>query len=304
MRLARLRRDDPVSTGTPAGWHLAQLAEVDVSVQRVRQRARDRRRGHGEVVGHRSRRLAQTLPLGHAETMLLVDDDEAEVDHRDVVLDERVGPDDERVVAAREAREDLAPRGRRGAADQQPRREAVRAEELVESRVVLPRQDLGGRHHRRLKAGVVGHERGERRDHRLAAADVTLEQPVHRARGGEVGEDLVRGDALTVGELERQRRDETPRKLDVVRDDHAGSAHAPPARALRGHLEQEQLLKGDALASPCRRSPRPVRHVHLVEGFGDRHQPFRIADRRRQPVGDLGREARAAARSACAGNAR
>ena len=58
--------------------------------------------------------------------------------------------------------------------------------------MVLSREDLGWRHHRRLKAGVVGHERCEGGDHGLAAADVTLEQTVHRPGGGKVGEDLVR----------------------------------------------------------------------------------------------------------------
>ena len=93
-RRALERRHDSRLDPLPAGRHLAQLAEVDIAVQGVRQRPRYRRRGHGEVVRHRPRCLAQPLALRHAESMLLVDDRETEVAQHDVVLDERMGADD------------------------------------------------------------------------------------------------------------------------------------------------------------------------------------------------------------------
>jgi hypothetical protein len=93
--VALLGWDDTRLDRMPSGRHLAQLAEVHVTIERVRKRARDRGRRHREVVGHRSRCLAQALALSNAETMLLVDHDEPEIDHGHAVLDERVGPDDQ-----------------------------------------------------------------------------------------------------------------------------------------------------------------------------------------------------------------
>ena len=48
-------------------------------------------------------------------------------------------------------------------------------------------------------------DRGHRR---LAAANVTLQQPAHRSVTTQVGDDLVDGGPLVAGELERQRSDE------------------------------------------------------------------------------------------------
>ena len=61
--------------------------------------------------------------------------------------------------------------------------------------MVLLGEHLGRREHRRLPAGVDDGEHRAQRDHRLARADLALEQPVHRVLGGQVGEDL-RADLL------------------------------------------------------------------------------------------------------------
>ena len=45
---------------------------------------------------------------------------------------------------------------------------------------MLLREDLGGRHDCRLRAGVDRGETGDRRDDGLAAAHVALQEPLHR----------------------------------------------------------------------------------------------------------------------------
>jgi hypothetical protein len=45
---------------------------------------------------------------------------------------------------------------------------------------VLLGEDLGGRHERDLLSVLHRHDRGQHGDDRLAGADVTLQQPVHR----------------------------------------------------------------------------------------------------------------------------
>jgi hypothetical protein len=75
------------------------------------ERARDRRRCQGEIVGHGTRFLAQPRSLRDAETLLLVDDREAEVVHDHGVFNQRVRADDERVVTSSHALQHLASRG-------------------------------------------------------------------------------------------------------------------------------------------------------------------------------------------------
>ena len=69
---------------------------------------------------------------------------------------------------------------------------------------VLARQDLGGRHQRRLQAGGgdVGHR--QHGDHRLARADVALHQPAHPLAGRQVAADLGQRADLGAGQPERQ----------------------------------------------------------------------------------------------------
>ena len=71
-----------------------------------------------------------------------------------------------------------------------------RAEQLGDRPEVLGREDLGRSQERRLSAGVHDPEHGPQGDHRLAAAHVALEQPVHRVVVGQVALDLGRDGAL------------------------------------------------------------------------------------------------------------
>ena len=76
-----------------------------------RQGARDRRRGHHQDVGGAALG-AEVHALADAEAVLLVDDGQAEVAEGDVLLEERVGADEDGGLAGGERRE-LARRARR-----------------------------------------------------------------------------------------------------------------------------------------------------------------------------------------------
>ena len=69
-----------------AGRHFVDHRDVEIAVQGHRQRAWNGRGGHDEHV-RRHALLGQFEALHHAETMLLVDDDEAELRELDVFLD-------------------------------------------------------------------------------------------------------------------------------------------------------------------------------------------------------------------------
>ena len=101
---------------------LAQHRHVEVAVVAERERARDRRGGHVQVVralpGGAGR--GQRRPLADAEAVLLVDDDHAEPVELDRVLDQRVRADDQRQLAGRELAEQVRAAARRRRAGQQP----------------------------------------------------------------------------------------------------------------------------------------------------------------------------------------
>ena len=59
-----------------------------------------------------------------------------------------------------------------------------------DGREMLARQDFGRRHQRRLAAGLDRARHGEQRHHRLARADIALQQPQHALGLGQVGVDL------------------------------------------------------------------------------------------------------------------
>ena len=119
------------------------------------------------------------------------------------------------------------------------------------------------------KPARVGHQRGHRRHHGLAAADVALEQPVHRAGAGHVGEDLVGRDALPLGELEGQRRGERAGHLDVVGDDHARRRRGGGAARARA-ASWRRNSSSKAMRSWARaRLDLVVGEVHLVQRVAD-----------------------------------
>ena len=64
---------------------------------------------------------------------------------------------------------------------------------------VLLGQHLGGGHQRALVAALHRHQHGGHRHHRLARADVALEQPVHGERAGQIAADGLHGPALGLG---------------------------------------------------------------------------------------------------------
>ena len=136
----------------------------------------------------------QRQALGDAEAMLLVDDREAQPREPHLLLDQRVRADDEAGFARRDLGEHLVALLALAAAGEPGDRDAERRQPADQLLQVLLGQDLGRRHQRALPAGVDRARRGQRRDDRLAGADVALQQAMHRNLAAEVGVDLG-GDA-------------------------------------------------------------------------------------------------------------
>ena len=188
----------------PARRAVAERRNVQVAEQRHGHRARDGRGGHHQVV-RIGAGLLQHRPLPHAELVLLVDHHQAELGERDVLLDDRLGADDQVDLAGGDLFQQ-----RRAAAGRQPAGQ-LRAADLaggqqpLERQGMLPGEDFRGGHQHRLVA--VGHRQQHGIDghHRLAAAHVALQQPVHRQRPGHVGGDLGNRLLLPGGQLEGEQ---------------------------------------------------------------------------------------------------
>ena len=128
---ALLGQDDGLH-GLPARRQLADHGAIEIRVGRHRQRPRNRRRRHDELVRHTRVVLALLLeppPLLDAEAMLLVDDHERELPKLDALLEQRVRADDDGGAAVgdgrRASRRARAPVARR--ATPRPRCRAARA---------------------------------------------------------------------------------------------------------------------------------------------------------------------------------
>ena len=96
----------------------------------------------------------QRQPLMHAEAVLLVDDRKCQIAKGDVVLEQRVGADHQIDIAGGERRQHLGAFAAALAAGQDGEADAGRGRERRDGGEMLPRQDFGRRHQRRLTAGL------------------------------------------------------------------------------------------------------------------------------------------------------
>ncbi len=225
--------------------------------------------------------------------MLLVDDDEAEIAKLHVVLEERVGSHHDRRRAGADRRQQRLPCLALLAAREQRHLDARRLRQRAERRAVLARQDLRGRHQRRLHAGFHRVEHGDEGHHGLAAADIALQQAQHPVRRGHVAADLRQGLALGVGELIGQRRDRLLPQHALGLEDAAREALALIAHQGHRQLIGQELVVGQALARRRRgqqiriggrrvehghglapRRPLPPLHQRRVGPFRQRRRPL------------------------------
>jgi len=99
---AALLADEPRDHRRSPRWQLVQHRDVEVRVERHRERARDRRRAHHQLVRLGEPLAAQREPLGDTEPVLLVDDRQPQPGQSDAFLEQRVRADRELRLAGRE----------------------------------------------------------------------------------------------------------------------------------------------------------------------------------------------------------
>ena len=124
----------------------------------------------------------------------------AEIAERDVLLEQRVGAEQQVDVAEREPVEDVArARAPRSRPVRMATRDAGGFGERRDGLEMLAREDFGRRHQGGLPSGLDHGCGGEQRHHGLAGADIALQQPQHALRQGEIVDDVVDAPAAANG---------------------------------------------------------------------------------------------------------
>ena len=174
------------------------VAQAD---QRHVQRARDGRGRHGEHVDLRAH-LLEALLVAHAEALLLVDDEQAEVLELESSARGGVGADEDVDLAGGGLLQDRASLLRGAEAGDHLDVDGKLREAAREALVVLEGEDGGGGEDGDLLAVLHGLECGAHGDLGLAVAHVAAEQAVHGLRRFHVALDVGDGGDLVVGLVE------------------------------------------------------------------------------------------------------
>ena len=138
---------------------------------------------------------------------------------------------------------------------------------------MLPRQNLGRRHERRLAAGLDHMRGGKKRHHGLAGADVALEEAKHALRLRQIGDDVGDRACLRRGQRIGQRLDD-PRAQQTF-----GGAAAAGAGAHMGAQErQRELARQQFVISEPR--PRGASRLDILRRGGAMHYAQRVGKAR------------------------
>ncbi len=128
---------------------------------------------------------------------------------------------------------------------------------------MLAGEDFGRRHEGGLPPGFDHGGRRDQRHHGLAGADVALQQPQHALRAGEVGDDVVDGLLLRMGERIGQAFEDARAQAALAGRAAAGLSAHVSAHQRQRELAGEQFVIGEprprqALRRDVVRLGRPV----------------------------------------------
>src|ERR1019366_5011392 len=150
------------------------------------------------------RLLHQAEALQHAKAMLLVHDDQPQLVELDCLLDERMGADHQLRVALRDVMARLLLAAGLLRPGEQHNAVAGGLKDAPRGKVMLRRQNLGGRHQRDLAAVFHGDDGRFQRHDGLARADIALQQTPHGSRLGHIGRNFFQHALLRGRGVERQ----------------------------------------------------------------------------------------------------
>ena len=285
---AAVRHRAGVDRLPPRGF-FPQFRNIHVAKIGQHQRARDRRGAQHQHVD----RLAlggERQPLAHPKTMLLVDHRQRQRLEYHVVLDQRVGADQEIDLAGLEPRQQFAALLALFATGQDRDPQAGALGQRRDGLDVLARQNFGRRHQGGLLADFGDGGGGQQRHHGLAEAYIALQQPQHPHRLAEICRDRRGGLLLRRRQRIRQRVDDFLAQVAV-----AGIAVAGRTAQLRADQRQRQLTRQQFIEGqprPERTAGQDVRRfdrdMDAVQRFGDRRKLAALDHLRADPLRQVG----------------
>src|SRR5580658_1000381 len=172
--------------------HVAQTDERHV------ERARNGRGTHGENVDFFAE-LLEALLVAHAEALLFIDDEQAEILELDVFREQAMGADEDIDAAAGDALDDVFLFFRRAEAGDHFDVDGELGKALLEGFEMLETENGGGREHRDLLAVLHGLEGGAHGDFSFSVANIAAEQAIHGRGRFHVVLDGADGGGLIVG---------------------------------------------------------------------------------------------------------
>ena len=285
----------------PTRWEFVQYRYVQVAVDRHGRRTGNRRGRHDQHIGGRSVTVLVTQggPLLDAEPVLLVNHHHTQGAELHALLDDGVGADEHVHSPGQQLASDPSPFAGRGMAGQQVDLQGSVAEQgrrigdrhLVEQTgdrgVVLLGEDLRGNHDGRLVPSLHGGQHRRHGHHGLPGADVSLEEPVHGGRPGQVGEDLAHDPVLCSSHPESQPGTELVqerRHPHVVRDADRGALQVHLALD-EGQLDAQEFVEHEAATGLAHLVERPGSVDGLI-GLGPPHKAVALAHRSGQRIGE------------------
>ncbi len=230
-------------------------------------------------------RAAKCRPLAHAKLVLLVDHHQSQPGELHFRFDQGLRAQEQLQAAVGRAGQDVRPLARRRAAGEDGHLNLAGAEQFFQRAGVLPHQQLSRSHDRGLMPLGHGQQHRVHGHHGLAAADVSLQEPIHRLAPRHVGRNF--GDHLVLAGRQLERKQAADPGVDLGRCRQRrslGLGHQPGPPQGQGQLHQQQLLidqpplgpgqllgvigKVDLLEAPCRsaatRTARGIRSGTLL----------------------------------------
>jgi len=130
------------------------------------------------------------------------------------------------------------------------------AQPVAEIAVMLLRQQLGGRHQRRLGTGFHRPQRGGGGDDRFTGADIALQQPQHRPGPSQISPNFLQNPPLGAGEGEGQAFQKALAQSAMTGQRWRGLALNPRPQPAQAELVGQQFFK---------RQPPPGRMVAALQ---------------------------------------
>ncbi len=260
--------------GSP-GRSFGDRREVNAAVEREGERARDRGRGHDELMRLAVvvTRIVEGLALHDAEAVLLVHDHETQRAEADPALKKSVGADDEAGFGGGNPRTERAALRGGNASPQPEHGDAERGQLGGEARAMLMGQHLGGGQKGHLLSGFESVERGQGRDECLAASDVALKHPDHRLGPAEVAADVFERLMLSGRRTPRQLGKIAGGKVARGSERRRRSGGQPPAPEPGPQDMGREFFGGETPPGPFQKKRKigpGGGGVQNAQGFGER----------------------------------